>query len=167
MEVIEELTISTSSVPPKVWKRYVDDIFVIVKNDAVTSSHNTLYASDPKISFTIELENSGQIFFLDTLVSRGNGVAVIYVYRKPTHTDRYLDFFSHHDIKHKINTASTLSPSCDKELLYRVLKLQKRAARIILYADRLVPSVTLFNKLGWIPFMNSVKLTNVLFFISA
>ena len=42
-----------------------------------------------------------QIAFLDTLVSRRNGVAVIDVYRKPTHTDRYLDFSSHHDIKHK------------------------------------------------------------------
>ena len=92
MEVIEELAISTSSVPPKVWKRYVDDSFVIVKKDAVTPFHNTLTASDPKISFTIELENNGQIAFLDTLISRRNGVAVIDVYRKPTHTDRYLRF---------------------------------------------------------------------------
>ena len=108
MEVIEELAISTSPVPPKVWKRYVDDSFVIIKKDAVSSFHNTLNASDPKISFTIELENNGQIAFLDTLVSRRNGVAVIDVYRKPTHTDRYLDFSSHHDKKHKISTASTL-----------------------------------------------------------
>ncbi|XP_067023430.1 uncharacterized protein [Acropora muricata] len=92
MEVIEELAISTSSVPPKVWKRYVDDSFVIIKKDAVSSFHNTLNASDPKISFTIELENNGQIAFLDTL----------------THTDRYLDFSCHHDKKHKISTASTL-----------------------------------------------------------
>ena len=48
--------------------------------------------------------------------------------------------------------ADIIWPSCDKDLLYRVLKLQKRAARISLYADRLAPSVTLFNKLGWIPF---------------
>ena len=50
MEVIEELAISTctSSVPPKVWKRYVDDSFVIIKKDAVSSFHNTLNASDPK-----------------------------------------------------------------------------------------------------------------------
>ena len=108
MEVIEELAISTSPVPPKIWKRYVDDSFVIIKKDAVSSFHNTLNASDPKISFTIELENNGQIAFLDTLVSRRNGVAVIDVYRKPTHTDRYLDFSSHHDKKHKISTASTL-----------------------------------------------------------
>ena len=80
-------------------KRYVDDSFVIIKKDAVSSFHNTLNASDPKISFTIELENNGQIAFLDTLVSRRNGVVVIDVYRKPTHTDRYLDFSSHHDKK--------------------------------------------------------------------
>ena len=73
MEVIEELAITTSSVPPKVWKRYVNDSFVIIKKDAVTSFHNTLNASDPKISFTIELENNGQIAFLDTLISRRNG----------------------------------------------------------------------------------------------
>ena len=37
-----------------------------------------------------------------------NGVTVIDVYRKPTHTDRYLDYSSHHEIKHKVSAASTL-----------------------------------------------------------
>ena len=49
--------------------------------------------------------------------------------------------------------------SCDKDLLYRLLEFQKRAARIILYADRLAPSVTLFNELGWIPFYEQCKIT--------
>ena len=48
----------------------------------------------------IELENNGLTAFLYTLVSRRNGVAIIDVYQKPTHTDRYLDFSSHHAIKH-------------------------------------------------------------------
>ena len=38
--------------------------------------------------------------------------------------------------------------NCDKESVYRVLRLQKRAARVISYADRMTPSVALFNKLG-------------------
>ena len=42
MKVIDELAISTSLVPPKVWKHYVDDSFVIIKKDAVSSFHNTL-----------------------------------------------------------------------------------------------------------------------------
>ena len=70
--------------------------------------HDNLNAVDPKISFTIETENNGQISFLDTLITRKNGAVTICVYRKPTHTDRYLDFNSHHELKHKISTASTL-----------------------------------------------------------
>ena len=65
-------------------------------------------AVDPKISFTIETENNGQISFLDTLITRKNGAVTISVYRKPTHTDRYLDCNSHHELKHKISTAATL-----------------------------------------------------------
>ena len=47
---------------------------------------------------------------------------------------------------------------CDKELLNRVLKLQKRAGRVILYADRQASSVALFNKLHWIPFYESCNI---------
>ena len=108
MEVVEELAINTSTVTPRIWKRYVDDSFVIIKKDAVSSFHDTLNSIDPKIAFTIEEENNGQISFLDTLVSRKNGVTVIDVYRKPTHTDRYLDYSSHHEYKHKVSAASTL-----------------------------------------------------------
>ena len=108
MEVVEESAIAASTTPPKVWKRYVDDSFVIIKTHSVTKFHDTLNAVDPKISFTIETENSGQISFLDTLITRKNGAVSIGVHRKPTRTERYLDFNSHHELKHKISTASTL-----------------------------------------------------------
>ena len=35
MEIIEESAISASATPPKVWKRYVDDSFVIIKKNSV------------------------------------------------------------------------------------------------------------------------------------
>ena len=48
--------------------------------------------------------------------------------------------------------------SCDKHCLNRVLKLQKRAARIILDADSQASSVKLLNKLKWIPFYEQAKI---------
>ena len=76
---------------------------------AQPSFHDTSNSIDPHISFTFEHENNCQISFLDTLVSRDNGKLIINVYRKPTHTDRCLDFHSHHDKNHKISTAATLN----------------------------------------------------------
>ena len=54
--------------------------------------------------------------------------------------------------------ANVVWANCDKESAYRVLRLQKRAARVISYTDRMTPSVALFNKLGWIPFYEQHKI---------
>ena len=108
MEEIEESAINASPVAPKIWKRYVDDSLCIIKKNGVTAFHDTLNSIATNISLTIEQECNGKISFLDTLVSRNNGAISIDVYRKPTHTDRYLDFNSHHDKKHKESTAATL-----------------------------------------------------------
>ena len=108
MEVIEEQAIKSATTPPKIWKRFVDDSFAIINKNAVISFHNTLNSIDPHIKFTIEHGKDGQIAFLGTLVSRRNNFIFINVYCKPTHTDCYLDFSSHHDIKHKISAATTL-----------------------------------------------------------
>ena len=63
MKDIEESAILATTVPPKVWKRYVDDSFCIIKKDEIPTFHNTLNSMDPHISFTIEQENNGQIPF--------------------------------------------------------------------------------------------------------
>lgn len=67
-----------------------------------------LNSLDPHICFTAGHEYNGQIPSLDTFVSRHNGTIYVGVYRKPTHNDRYLDFNSHHDIKPKEGTTTTL-----------------------------------------------------------
>ena len=54
-------------------------------------------------------------------------------------------------IRPVLTYVSVIWSLCEKELLNGVLKLQKRAARVILYADRQASSVVLFNKLHWIP----------------
>ena len=95
-----------------------------VKENDEKTFHNTLNSIDPHISFTIEYENNGQISFLDTLVSHNNGNISTDVY-----TNRYLDFNSHHDKKHKISTARTL--------IHRASNLLKSAAGITQEFNRL------------------------------
>ena len=107
MEVIEEQAIQSATTRPKTWNA-VDNSFAIINKNAITNFHDTLNSVDPHIKFTIEHEKDGQIAFLDMLVSRRNNSISINVYRKPTHTDCYLDYASHHDMRHKICTATTL-----------------------------------------------------------
>ena len=47
---------------------------------------------------------------------------------------------------------SPIWPSCNKELLESVLRMQKRAASNILEAKRTTRPLTMFNELNWIPF---------------
>lgn len=83
-----KLCMHNAVIPPKVWKRFVDDSFAIIKKSAVLSLHDTLNSIDPHINFTIEHEKDGRNAFLDTLISRNNCSISIDVYRKPTHADR-------------------------------------------------------------------------------
>ena len=55
-------------------------------------------------------------------------------------------------IKPTLLYGSMVWDNCNVELLQRILKLQKRAARIILEANKTTPSVVLFNNLNWLPF---------------
>ena len=55
-------------------------------------------------------------------------------------------------IKPTLLYGSMVWDSCNVEHLRSILKFQKRAARIILDAERFTPSVVLFNNLNWLPF---------------
>uniref|UniRef100_UPI0002B8EE6C uncharacterized protein LOC108950552 n=1 Tax=Ciona intestinalis TaxID=7719 RepID=UPI0002B8EE6C len=98
IETIEEDALATFMHPPRYWKRYVDDTFAII---AAEQLHPFL-GIEESIQFTLERENEGKIAFLDVEVSRDEeGGMKTYVYRKPTHTNRYLSFWSAHPIEHK------------------------------------------------------------------
>ena len=56
----------------------------------------------------MEEESNGELAFLDTLLKRNNGEISALVYRKPTHTDQYLHYSSHHQTSCKESVVSSL-----------------------------------------------------------
>lgn len=113
MEDFEEKALRTATLKPKLWLRYVDDTFVIWTHgkDRLTEFLNHLNNIHEKIQFTMETEDRGQLPFLDVLViKKEDGTLGHTVYRKKTHTDRYLHADSHHhpsQLKSVIKTLNT------------------------------------------------------------
>ena len=55
-------------------------------------------------------------------------------------------------VKPNIMYGSMVWDNCSRDCTLRILKLQKRATRIILGMDKKTPSINLFNTLNWLPF---------------
>ena len=87
----------------------MDDTCCILRTNDVDELLSHLNSIRPTIKFTMELEEGGSLPFLDTRVTRvANGKLDITVYRKQTHTDRYLHFKSHHPTHVKRGTVRCL-----------------------------------------------------------
>ena len=121
MEYIEERAISTAAHPPRWWYEQVDDSHACLKKDHMQEFHDHLNSVNPNIQFTKEVELGNRLSFLDTTTTRLCGCIQVSVYRKPTHTDKYLDYNSHHPSQHKRSVINTLLhmaqeiPSTDAE----------------------------------------------------
>ena len=81
---------------PRIWKCYVDDKFIVTRRYAAEDLTH-MNSQQPSIRFTMVSENKNRIAFSDTLVHRdADGRMSSTVYRKPTNTDQYLAYDSHH-----------------------------------------------------------------------
>ena len=111
MEFLEQKALSTAPHPPKFWCGYVDDTFVIHKEANKQGFLQHKNSVDPAIRFTVQdNKEDGSIPFLDTIVMpEVDGSLSITVYRKPTHTDQYLQWDSHHHLSAKFSVIQTLS----------------------------------------------------------
>ena len=123
MEDLEVQGIRTSTTPPALWKRFVDDTFTIIKKDNRNSFLEDLNSIHPNIKFTCEeTRRDGSMPFLDILITPEEDDSLkTTVYRKPTHTDLYLQWDSHHSIPSKYSVVGTLyhraKPICSNSQL--------------------------------------------------
>ncbi|XP_055589485.1 uncharacterized protein LOC129741732 [Uranotaenia lowii] len=138
---------------PRVWWRYVDDIFATVKERYLSQTLELLNCQHSSIKFTVEKEIDGKLPFLDLLISRKDDSTVKFgIYRKPTSTDRYITADSNHfgaqkqaafhsmahrlynipmetsefnNEKEKILSAANLN-GYDKEFVHKILRKHER-----------------------------------------
>ena len=107
MKMFEELALRTATTCLRIWKRYVDDTFCVMERTHVHTFLEHLNSLRPTIKFTMELESDGRLAFLDTFLKRKcDGSLGISVYRKPMHTERYLQYSSHHSPQVKYGSVS-------------------------------------------------------------
>ena len=96
-------------IKPKIWIRYVDDTFVIVKKEELENTYKQINNVFNDIKFTMEQESDNKLPFLDVLITRTDtGKLETQVHRKPTHTDQILNYNSNNPRTHKINCVQTL-----------------------------------------------------------
>ena len=111
MEEFEKKALATSTLKPGFWLRYVDDTLSSWAH-RLENLHRFLehINSLHPIKFTLEMQKEDKtIPFLDVLlVVQEDGSFGHKVYRKPTHTDRYLHYNSFHHPSIKNSVCKTL-----------------------------------------------------------
>ncbi len=98
MERLEEEAIKNFPLKPSLWCRYVDDVFALWPhdNESIQDFKLHLNKQNKHIQFTTEEENENKIAFLDVQIERKNNKFITSIFRKKTHTDKYLNYKSNH-----------------------------------------------------------------------
>ena len=123
MEEIECRALATFNASPRIYKRYVDDSICVINREKIHEFHQHLNQQDVNIKFTIERYADPGLPFLDTLNKVcDDGTIQVSLYRKKTHTDKYLDFNSHHQKVHKAAVVRTLAHRSETLLVDSDLK---------------------------------------------
>ncbi len=80
---------------PVLYKRYVDDIFLLFKSEShIAQFERYMNQQHPSIEFTSEMQSDGSMSFLDLSISSVNGKFCTSVYRKMTFSGVYSNFLS-------------------------------------------------------------------------
>lgn len=97
-----EIGLKKNNLLPRVWHRYVDDVFAIVHEENIENVLNVLNSQFDSIKFTHEIANDGRLAFLDLEIQCVRGRIEFGVFHKPTTTKRTITSDSNCPIQHKL-----------------------------------------------------------------
>lgn len=113
MEYVETRALEPLPFQLKLYCRYVDDTFVILKRANLFALHEALNSVHPAILITYNIKDNAALF-LDILVRRTCQSRVEKTaYRKQCDTGGFLSFYSHHPAEHKWSIVGTFFSHCD------------------------------------------------------
>lgn len=94
---------------PILYRRYVDDTFVLFKStDHVSKFQEYMNSQHANIKFTSEIERNGKLPFLDVLVEQKGQAFCTSIFRKNTFTGLYSKFDSFLPLQYKVGLIRTL-----------------------------------------------------------
>jgi len=83
-------------------------IIPATKLDSVLKIFNSYHPRYHTLKFTYEVENNNMLNFLNTSVIKKDGTIIINWFRKSTFSGRYINFYSNHPYRYKLNTITNL-----------------------------------------------------------
>ena len=110
MEYFETELLPTILDSPLSWFRYVDDVFSVwPDNQDFQGFFDKLNNLHPTIKFKVEFEENNCLPFLDVMVKNSlNHNLEFLVFRKATHSNSYIHYFSCHDDNVKYSSISSM-----------------------------------------------------------
>merc|ERR1712121_266075 len=104
MGCVEEEEVFTKIEKPKIYCRYIDDIFSMTTNDKEAERLRIRLQETSSLNFTRDKSINGQLPFLDVLVKMGSDNFNTEVYTKPTNNGQCLNGRSECPQKYKDST---------------------------------------------------------------
>jgi hypothetical protein len=125
------------------WRRYVDDIFAILRARKIQEVLKKINSFHKNIEFTLEMEQDGKLPFLETMTYEKEDKSIgFYVYRKPTHTNVYLNYNSFHPKAHKMSVCDSLLTRafklCDQDHETQEIEYVQNVLKANLYPQKVI-----------------------------
>ena len=97
MHSVEEEILKNTTLKPRIWRRFIDDVFIVWTHGMETLEKflNYINQAHETIKFTAEYSTQ-EVPFLDTLVYKLNNKLATKVYHKKTDDKMYLHYSSTH-----------------------------------------------------------------------